>query len=127
DGLPELHFGHNANVLDLTGNWYLNFEYAAEQERGLDAHEDLFNPFVLRFPVHHGATATVVASTQVRPTTLASALREREIERRQAIIQRAPSTDPLIQQLTAAADQFIVQRGDLNTIIAGYHWFADWG
>ena len=26
-----------------------------------------------------------------------------------------------------AADQFIVKRGDLNTIIAGYHWFADWG
>ena len=54
-------------------------------------------------------------------------LREQEIKRRQAVIQRAPSPDPLIQQLTAAADQFIVQRGELNSIIAGYHWFADWG
>ena len=27
-----------------------------------------------------------------------------------------------------AADQFIVRRGeDLKTIIAGYHWFTDWG
>jgi predicted glycogen debranching enzyme len=127
NSLPDLHFGHNADALELTGYWYLNFEYAAEQERGLDAHEDLFNPFVLRFPVHHGATATVVASTKVRPAALAPVLREQEIERRQAIIQRAPSTDPLIQQLTAAADQFIAQRGELNTIIAGYHWFADWG
>jgi predicted glycogen debranching enzyme len=33
----------------------------------------------------------------------------------------------LVRQLTTAADQFIVQRGDSNTIIAGYHWFADWG
>ena len=113
--------------LEVTGNWYFNFEYAAEQERGLDAHEDLFNPFVLRFPAHHGATATIVASTQVRPAKLASVLREQEIKRRQAVIQRAPSSDPLIQQLTAAADQFIVQRGELNSIIAGYHWFADWG
>ncbi len=24
-------------------------------------------------------------------------------------------------------DQFIVKRGDLKTIVAGYHWFADWG
>ena len=48
NGLPDLHFGHNANALELTGNRYLNFEYAAEQERGLDAHEDLFNPFVRR-------------------------------------------------------------------------------
>ena len=35
--------------------------------------------------------------------------------------------NPLIQQLTVAADQFIVQRGELNSVIAGYHWFADWG
>ena len=33
-----------------------------------------------------------------------------------------------IQQLTLAADQFIVKRGeDLKTVIAGYHWFTDWG
>jgi predicted glycogen debranching enzyme len=125
--LPDLHFGHDADAIEVTGNWYFNFEYTAEQERGLDAHEDLFNPFVLRFQAHHGATATVVASTQVRPAKLASVLREQEIKRRQAVIQRAPSPDPLIQQLTAAADQFIVQRGELNSIIAGYHWFADWG
>ena len=127
NGLPELHFGHNADALEIAGNWYLNFEYAAEQERGLDAHEDLFNPFVLRFPVRHGATAAVVASTQPRSVTDAPGLREQEIERRRGIVQKAPSTDPLIQQLTAAADQFIVQRGELNSIIAGYHWFADWG
>jgi predicted glycogen debranching enzyme len=29
--------------------------------------------------------------------------------------------------LIGAADQFIVSRGELKTIIAGYHWFADWG
>ena len=96
----------------------MNFEYAAEQERGLDAHEDLFNPFVLRFSAQHGATATVIASTQVRPAAMAPVLREQEIDRRQSVIQRALSPDPLIQQLTA---------GELNTIIAGYHWFADWG
>ena len=26
-----------------------------------------------------------------------------------------------------AADQFIVRRADLKTVIAGYHWFGDWG
>ena len=29
--------------------------------------------------------------------------------------------------LTAAADQYIVSRGDQKTVIAGYHWFSDWG
>lgn len=36
--------------------------------------------------------------------------------------------DKTVQQLVLAADQFIVKRGeDLKTIIAGYHWFTDWG
>ena len=125
--LPELHFSHNADIAQITGNWYFNFEYAAEQERGLDAHEDLFNPFALRLPVRHGVTATVIASTQIRLASEAPALRQQEIERRNGVIQRAPSADPLVRQLTATADQFIVQRGELNSVIAGYHWFADWG
>jgi predicted glycogen debranching enzyme len=35
----------------------------------------------------------------------------------------APQT-PL---LATAADQFLVQRGAGHTVIAGYHWFTDWG
>jgi len=29
NGLPDLHFGHNADAVEVTGNWYFNFEYAA--------------------------------------------------------------------------------------------------
>jgi len=29
--------------------------------------------------------------------------------------------------LVAAADHYIVDRGDGKTIVAGYHWFTDWG
>lgn len=32
-----------------------------------------------------------------------------------------------IRQLTQAAAQFLVRRGNGTTIIAGYHWFGDWG
>ncbi len=48
-GLPSLHLAHNAFELRKAGDWYRNFEYDAERERGLDFSEDLFNPFVLRF------------------------------------------------------------------------------
>jgi predicted glycogen debranching enzyme len=126
-GLPTLFFGHNADALEESGNWYYGFEYVKELERGLDAHEDLFNPFVLRFKLHAGATATVIASTQPRNAGEETELREDEIRRREDVVSRAPSDDALIRQLTAAADQFLVQRGDLNSVIAGYHWFADWG
>src|SRR6266851_4389123 len=48
-GLPSLHFAHNAREIESTGQWYRNFEYDVERERGLDFAEDLFNPFVARF------------------------------------------------------------------------------
>jgi predicted glycogen debranching enzyme len=32
-----------------------------------------------------------------------------------------------VKQLVLAADQFIVDRGEGKTILAGYHWFSDWG
>jgi predicted glycogen debranching enzyme len=122
--VPTLYFGHNAAEVEPSRNWYYNFEYAVERERGLDFHEDLFNPMVLRF---RGAKATVIASTQPRAAVTAATLRRQELLRRSEIAERAPSADPFIRRLVAAADQFIVQRGELNSVIAGYHWFADWG
>jgi predicted glycogen debranching enzyme len=38
-----------------------------------------------------------------------------------------PLEDSFVQTLAAAADQYIVSRGDQRTVIAGYHWFGDWG
>ncbi|MCA1628874.1 MAG: amylo-alpha-1,6-glucosidase [Acidobacteria bacterium] len=33
-----------------------------------------------------------------------------------------------LKSLARAADQFVVRRGEsLSTVIAGYHWFTDWG
>ncbi|HXY12886.1 MAG TPA: amylo-alpha-1,6-glucosidase [Terriglobales bacterium] len=39
----------------------------------------------------------------------------------------APAKNDFITSLTTAADQYIVSRGDQKSIIAGYHWFSDWG
>ncbi|MGO9438863.1 MAG: glycogen debranching enzyme N-terminal domain-containing protein, partial [Terracidiphilus sp.] len=35
-GLPSMHLAHNAFELRRTGDWYRNFEYDVERERGLD-------------------------------------------------------------------------------------------
>ncbi len=123
-GLPALHFAHNAGVLEPGGDWYRNFEFEIEHERGLDFQEDLFNPFLLKFT---GSSATIVASTVRHEASEAESMRQSEIARRTRVAARAPRQDPLIETLTIAADQFIVRRKDLKTVIAGYHWFADWG
>ncbi len=126
-GMPTIYFGYGAARLEPSGEWYRNFEYALELERGLDFREDLFNPFVLQFNLQPGTVVAVIASTEPRPAGAASALKQRELERRSALLDLAPSTQPLIRKLAAAADQFIVQRGKFETIIAGYPWFSDWG
>lgn len=126
-GLPTLHCAHNATDLEITGHWYRNFLYAREQERGLDFQEDLFQPFVLRFALHQGASAALIVSTETHDIRQVTAYRQAECQRRQAVMAAAPGTDPLLRQLVAAADHYIVARGAQKTVIAGYHWFSDWG
>src|SRR5438445_738669 len=126
-GLPELYLAHDARELEITGHWYRNFEYDAERERGLDFTEDLFNPCVLSFDLNSQAQATVVASTERRNAALASEYRQADALRRRNIALRSPVEDGFVKSLTVAADQFVVSRGDEKTVIAGYHWFSDWG
>jgi predicted glycogen debranching enzyme len=126
-GLPDLYLAHNASGLEVTGVWYRHFEYEAERERGLDYSEDLFNPYVLRFGLRSGDQATIIASTEPRGVSAAERYRSSEIGRRAALAARAPLEDDFVRSLTAAADSYIVSRGDQKTVIAGYHWFGDWG
>jgi predicted glycogen debranching enzyme len=125
-GLPPLHLAHNAVELRKTGDWYRNFEYEVERERGLDSSEDLFNPFILRFDLHLRCQAAVIASTEQRNVSKVPAYRDTEIARRRTVASFAPQDD-FAQTLAAATDQYIVSRGDEKTVIAGYHWFSDWG
>jgi predicted glycogen debranching enzyme len=126
-GLPPLHFAHDAGEIIITGDWYNNFEYDIERERGLDFQEDLFNPFLARFALDQRPTATIIASTEIHDVGQAASMRGAEIARREQIVAASPTPEPLVQDLVAAASQFIVKRGELKTIIAGYPWFSDWG
>ncbi len=124
---PRLYLAHNAGTVEEQGYWYRNFEYAVERERGLDCLEDLFNPMTLRFDLSTHAAATLVASTEALNVSSAETLRRRELDRRAALVAATPAEDDLVCTLTAAADQYIVSRGDQKTVVAGYPWFTDWG
>jgi len=126
-GLPSMHLAHNASEVRKASDWYRNFEYDAERERGLDFTEDLFNPLVLRFDLDLRHPATIIASTEPRDAAQAAEFRTAEIARRLKITASSPVVDTFAQDLTSAADQYIVARGDKKTVIAGYHWFSDWG
>jgi predicted glycogen debranching enzyme len=124
---PSLYFAHTEAEIESAGHWYRNFEYDVERERGFDFREDLFNPFLFRFDLSDQNEAAVIASTEPQEITNALSYRLTEIARREALIVAAEAKDDLTKQLTLAADQFIVERGAEKSIIAGYHWFSDWG
>jgi predicted glycogen debranching enzyme len=119
--LPALHLAHDPAEVNTNGYWYRNFQYAVEQERGLDFAEDLFNPCTLIFDLNAGSKVNVIAATERCDVSDAGRYRKSELKRRSA-----GKTD-LAALLTSAADQFIVARERGETVIAGYHWFADWG
>jgi len=116
EDLPQLYLAHNARRISGEGVWYRNFEYPRERERGLEYYEDLFQPFVMEFDLGPGSAARVIASTESHDIA-------------QQITPRPRLRDGSFRtQLTAAAEQFVVRRaGNLHTVIAGYHWFSDWG
>src|SRR5713101_1998163 len=127
EGLPTLYLAHNAIESKYTGDWYRNFEYEVERERGLDFTEDLFNPCVLRFDLRAVHEASIIASTERRDVARVAEYRQAEITRRRNVALSSPIVDEFVRDLTTVADQYIVARGDQKTVIAGYHWFSDWG
>jgi predicted glycogen debranching enzyme len=120
-GLPSLHLAHDAGEVRERAEWYRNFEYARERERGLDFREDLFHPCTLIADLGLRSRVTLIASTEARDVA--------PVEQwRAARMDYAASGDrPFVRALERAADQFIVRRGEGSTVIAGYHWFSDWG
>lgn len=119
--LPPLYLAHDSADVDTNGFWYRNFQYAIEQERGLDFSEDLFSPCALTFEMNSRTKVNIIASTEKHDAGKADTHSKAEVARRSA------NKTGLVTLLTSAADQFIVSRAQGETVIAGYHWFADWG
>jgi predicted glycogen debranching enzyme len=120
--------------------------YRIEESRGYQSRGDLFSPGHFRVDLDVGKPAVLVASTEPWETVDALAPEEAyraELARRRSLIAHAHicAHDGPAAELVLAADQFIITpagraedaarahaAGDeVRTIIAGYHWFTDWG
>lgn len=128
-GVPDvrLHLPAEA-AFSPNPEWYYDFEYDRELYRGLDGREDLFTHGVIELALRAGSQVTIVATIEDDPQAPdGAALMAAETERRLALLAHVPATR-LARHLHLAADQVLVRRDrDLRTIIAGYHWFTDWG
>lgn len=121
-------------------SWYYNFDLAVERYRGLSDKEDHLHAASFEVMLNPGEALTFVASTHKQPDLNGeAALKQRRVFEQKLIELwkshqsfTASDSPGWVNRLVLAADQFIVDRSvpeDPNgkTIIAGYHWFSDWG
>ena len=127
NGTPDIFIKVPGSNYQHNPNWYLHFNYPVEQYRGLDFTEDLFTHGKFTVELKEGDALGIILSTDDTAGKEAYALLAKEKIRRDSLLDN-PFKATTGQLLTLAADQFIVNRGeDLKTVIAGYHWFTDWG
>lgn len=120
--------------------WYYNFGMATERSRGLDDREDHLRAGTFRDILKLGETLTVVASTEAAPNLDGRSAYALRASHEASLLDDwsnltpgdAGSAPDWVRQLVLAADQFIVSRPLTNdpggtSLIAGYHWFGDWG
>jgi predicted glycogen debranching enzyme len=132
DGLPALKLHHNGLAFTVEPNWYHKFEYLEELDRGPDFREDLFTYgyFSFELSAKNPEAFLVATLNEKEQVTLAHVeeMEDRERSCRHQIASSLSSHDPFVQQLALAADSFGIMRADgASSVIAGYHWFTDWG
>ncbi len=123
-----------------THDWYYGFNLSLEQYRGLDHLEDHLHAATFRATLHPGESITFVASTDENADSNGERALVSRMSYEKELIEQLRSTIPedinhipaWIGQLALASDQFIADRPlqeepDGKTVIAGYHWFGDWG
>jgi predicted glycogen debranching enzyme len=124
-GVPPVTVASNG-VYHVDPQWYRNFLYVAERERGLDDAEDLASPGTFVFHVG-GAVHRAIVSLHNRPTCAFVSHDDVALayETAHAAEQMRRSAFPT--PLDRAADAYLVRRGARQTLVAGYPWFTDWG
>jgi predicted glycogen debranching enzyme len=146
DKLPALRFLLYGSRAQLTVDKLRIQEivYRIEERRGYPARGDLWSAGYFHAELRPDADATLVASTDswecMSALGPADALAA-EKERRRRLVERPAAGQGIVSQLLLAADQFLITPAgrvqdvararavgdEVRTLIAGYHWFTDWG
>ncbi|WP_263409796.1 amylo-alpha-1,6-glucosidase [Terriglobus tenax] len=123
-----------------------NLRYRVEQSRGYDWQGSLWSPGIFAAELRQGKASSLAVSTEdwekVEALSPGAAFAA-ELERKRRLLRIAPeeAREGIAAELVMAADQFLITPmgrtadqvrahavGDeIRTVIAGYHWFTDWG
>jgi predicted glycogen debranching enzyme len=124
-GVPAVTFASDGEYRH-GGQWYRNFLYTAERERGLDDAEDLAAPGTFLWTLSTVSSRAVLMIGQRSSSAFADG-REVATAFESARATERSRREALGSMADRAADAYLVQRGSGKTLVAGYPWFTDWG
>ncbi|HYT22861.1 MAG TPA: amylo-alpha-1,6-glucosidase [Candidatus Polarisedimenticolia bacterium] len=140
DGATPFFLKSSGASCEPRHEWYLDCYFAEETARGLSDREDRLFAGLFRAKLEVGSSVTLIATTESTASLDGETSRAERANHDVKLFQgwqaknedlgeEAPSW---LWQLILAADQFIVKRSlpeepEGRSIIAGYHWFGDWG
>jgi len=127
-GAMPLYFKYFSGDFSENRQWFKNFEYDKENYRGLDFQEDGYSVGKVKTVLEAGEkTYLVFTLDKALLNDNPAKLKAEEIARLAAL--RPETKHTFFNDLAVAGDQFLVKRAstDSHTILAGYHWFTDWG
>ena len=106
--------------------WQYMVHRPIEAERGLDPDSDLFSPGFFSAYLKGGRSVELTARIMGTPVreSLNQVTLTREVECN--VFEESGLCKP-DEALKIALEHYVTRRGTLNTVIAGYPWFLDWG
>ncbi len=109
--------------------WYKNFHYDKSSYRGLDAAEDSYRIGYIVAQIKAGETATIVFSDDADKISISPKSVKNELTKTYNEVLLKTDGRAYLADLLLSGEQFIVKRASTksSTILAGYHWFTDWG
>ncbi|MGA9324746.1 MAG: glycogen debranching enzyme N-terminal domain-containing protein, partial [Salegentibacter sp.] len=107
--------------------WYKNVLLPKEEERGLNFHSDYYKIGHLHCELGPGEKLFLIFSAE--KNSAADAEKIFAAERKRWNDLRKGTKNLFFKDLLAAGNQFVVKRKSTHSlsILAGYHWFSDWG
>jgi predicted glycogen debranching enzyme len=133
DAVPFYIFAPDASR-SIHHDWYGNYFLALEAYRGLDTRADHLHAVTVTKQLQPGETLDLLFTTEADTSHDLARAWEKQRQREKTLVAQSACADQpnWIRRLVLAADQFIVKREtstqpDGRTVIAGYHWFGDWG
>lgn len=126
---PAVYIKWNHGGFEEYRSWYKNIQLSKEAYRGQEAEEDYYRIGYITAALQPQETFDIIFTIEEEILNKSVNTLEKEMLNALKASKSSKIKDTFYNDLLVSGNQFIVNRTSTNSksIIAGYHWFTDWG